>query len=706
MALFENFPYTNLHDLNLDWVLATVRKLIAEWTAYQTAMNKNFADLSAAFDDLREYVNNYFDTLDVTEEVTEAVQNVLNEMIEDGTLENMISEYIAKIGVSGGTSINLVAEYLLDTMQAENSFVTPDNSPYEHAPQGGCYIGNGDFVQYVRTKPHTTGDDANNYGKLVKFNIRTGAMLYRTGPMLMYHGNTIAYKDGYIYVAGSIDSNNTSTGKVFKIAVNDLETYVQTFENIAGTNIAYDRVTDTFYAMGSKLTGESNKVYKYTGEFEGTPELITLENTRETQNLFTNFQNQGGMVHNNVFYGVYGCDLQGPGGFCVAAFDLLTTKLIRIWNIPYIWNHCKYAQELEALTYDFDNDEFLITSASLTQRLHNVAVLNVAQVGLYKTVIENLPAYATVDQLNAVRDVYVECGACRVGYNDCTPFYKRFYDTNNHPLFYSAYDAELYASVRGNRDVVRYRASDRVTGMPVFSTWRPHTNFYVKPVDGQSMRISLPEVVNQSFARFEGADAQHPIQLHGSGRDGGAGVLNVGYGCRCIARHVTILPSLDTVQYGIDIYSGGTLEIIDDVKWDPDADSTLTFIRLRDGGRVENARVIYDDAVTVNTAAVFTGICTSAGFLVLKFKLSATDNYLSTIAIDRTAAADNANYIKISLPAAGGIVRMNLSFTNTQVTITSAVFIEDGASSGQAITAIDRMIVTQYPFYPKHTLLA
>ena len=27
MALFENFPYTNLHELNLDWLIDELKKL-------------------------------------------------------------------------------------------------------------------------------------------------------------------------------------------------------------------------------------------------------------------------------------------------------------------------------------------------------------------------------------------------------------------------------------------------------------------------------------------------------------------------------------------------------------------------------------------------------------------------------------------------------------------------------------------------------
>ena len=31
MAIFDNFPYTDVHELNLDWVIKTVRQIKKEW---------------------------------------------------------------------------------------------------------------------------------------------------------------------------------------------------------------------------------------------------------------------------------------------------------------------------------------------------------------------------------------------------------------------------------------------------------------------------------------------------------------------------------------------------------------------------------------------------------------------------------------------------------------------------------------------------
>lgn len=83
MGLFEQFPYTNFHDLNLDWFLSTFKELLAEWEAQQI----EFADLKDAWEQLHDYVENYFDNLDVQQEIN----NKLDDMYADGTLSAILS---------------------------------------------------------------------------------------------------------------------------------------------------------------------------------------------------------------------------------------------------------------------------------------------------------------------------------------------------------------------------------------------------------------------------------------------------------------------------------------------------------------------------------------------------------------------------------------------------------------------------------------
>lgn len=80
MGLFEQFPYTNFHEMNLDW-------LLQEWLK----LSHDFTTISEAFTDLQTFVNNYFDNLDLQEEVN----NKLNQMFAEGQLTDVLLQAIS-----------------------------------------------------------------------------------------------------------------------------------------------------------------------------------------------------------------------------------------------------------------------------------------------------------------------------------------------------------------------------------------------------------------------------------------------------------------------------------------------------------------------------------------------------------------------------------------------------------------------------------
>lgn len=79
MGVFEQFPYTNFHDLNLDWIIKKVKECLDQ-------VDVNTADMA----DLKNYVLNYFANLDVQDEIN----NKLDEMADNGELANIIAEYL------------------------------------------------------------------------------------------------------------------------------------------------------------------------------------------------------------------------------------------------------------------------------------------------------------------------------------------------------------------------------------------------------------------------------------------------------------------------------------------------------------------------------------------------------------------------------------------------------------------------------------
>lgn len=93
---FNMYPYTDFHELNLDWVLETIKQLVADWEEYHTTMTGEWNDMQEDWHDteeawisLKNYVENYFNNLDVQEEVN----NKLNQMALDGTLDLLLLPY-------------------------------------------------------------------------------------------------------------------------------------------------------------------------------------------------------------------------------------------------------------------------------------------------------------------------------------------------------------------------------------------------------------------------------------------------------------------------------------------------------------------------------------------------------------------------------------------------------------------------------------
>ena len=72
------FPYTDFHEMNLDWIITTFRELLEEWEDQK----QEFADLKEAWEAMRAFIVNYFDNLDVQQEIN----NKIDEMYRSGEL--------------------------------------------------------------------------------------------------------------------------------------------------------------------------------------------------------------------------------------------------------------------------------------------------------------------------------------------------------------------------------------------------------------------------------------------------------------------------------------------------------------------------------------------------------------------------------------------------------------------------------------------
>ena len=87
MPFFDKYPYTNFHNVNLDWVLERVK----EWGALVEQNNTAFHELEEANEAFKNYVTSYFENLDVQEEIN----NKLDSMLESGVLTEYLQPYVS-----------------------------------------------------------------------------------------------------------------------------------------------------------------------------------------------------------------------------------------------------------------------------------------------------------------------------------------------------------------------------------------------------------------------------------------------------------------------------------------------------------------------------------------------------------------------------------------------------------------------------------
>ena len=120
---FNNFPYTDFHALNLDWLLEKMRQQLEEMLG-----------LSVKFDELRAYVEGYLQGLDLTD----VVNDKLEEMAADGTFQNMVAQYI-----QGAGYVNL-AWFAPGGELTGDNFATALNNALTHSSY--VYVPAGDYA--------------------------------------------------------------------------------------------------------------------------------------------------------------------------------------------------------------------------------------------------------------------------------------------------------------------------------------------------------------------------------------------------------------------------------------------------------------------------------------------------------------------------------------------------------------------------------
>lgn len=89
MPFFDQYPYTNFHNVNLDWVLERVKA----WGELVEQNNTAFHTLEEANKNFKNYVTNYIENLDYQV----AIDDKLDRMFESGELGEYLQPYVSPV---------------------------------------------------------------------------------------------------------------------------------------------------------------------------------------------------------------------------------------------------------------------------------------------------------------------------------------------------------------------------------------------------------------------------------------------------------------------------------------------------------------------------------------------------------------------------------------------------------------------------------
>lgn len=316
MGVFTHWPYTNLHELNLDFILQELKKAIEEWTRAE----QEFINLEDAVASLKKYVDTYFKNLNVSEEIN----SKLEDMLASGELDSVFEAVLARQKGS----------YIAINRIFNESQVT---DRYEDAPSkywvinGSASDGNTLVIAYTSSK-----NGNNNYVTMRKYD--TNFNIVQEKLVEVNHCNDMCYYDGKLYCTGYDGGNPADTLKIV-----DYETLT-----VLETKYLGNPFMCIGYYDGYFYTSQGADLIKYDLEFNVVESMIL-----ETPQGVRSPAKYGLEIHEgNIYLGM---------GFpnSIECYTL-AGQLINVYNIGYQSGDYPIV-EAESLCY-FDNQFMLLST--------------------------------------------------------------------------------------------------------------------------------------------------------------------------------------------------------------------------------------------------------------------------------------------------------------------------------------------------------
>lgn len=291
-----NFPFIEDTFEAMDYysLLCKVVNYLNEVIKNLNINEGNIEYLNNSFITLKTYVDTYFNNLNLQNEVN----NKLDQMATDGTLDQIINDQIFnELNTKVNTNTTNIAANSenIETLQNDTkglNLLYQNHMIYDTGAtgrvQGMTVDDNGRMWVFEQTN--------NPYGKLNVFDIGKFKKLFEIPNIKFYHGNDLCYLNGKIYCAPIYNENNQYNNK--KICIYDINTGTVTeidpFANLSNVDCMWGITVydDNTLLCGLMKDGDNlwNKMYLYKLNLTNyTVQAISVRNTNNYRMNFYTF---------------------------------------------------------------------------------------------------------------------------------------------------------------------------------------------------------------------------------------------------------------------------------------------------------------------------------------------------------------------------------------------------------------------------------
>ena len=127
-AFGEGFPYTNFHNLNMDWIVKIAKDFLDQYTNIQQTIDNGLTDLDNKAESLENLLQEWYDTHseDIANQLRDALSDLDQELTEniasfDSHAEQKARETIASIPDDYTALSNTVVDFIKTTNNVFNN---------------------------------------------------------------------------------------------------------------------------------------------------------------------------------------------------------------------------------------------------------------------------------------------------------------------------------------------------------------------------------------------------------------------------------------------------------------------------------------------------------------------------------------------------------------------------------------------------------